>query len=274
MISHWILVDRECCSLAVFIQRVALATEIRECYMKSNINFLPIGIIHSCFKEKFAVPRQPILAPNSHAQLILFPPYNTAESLSGLECISHLWITFIFHQSNTFTKNKVRPPRLGGNKKIGVFASRSTHRPNPIGLSVVKLDKIEKNTLFLSGIDIIDQTPVIDIKPYVPYCDIILDAKNSIAPTPPKQLKVTFSTNASVQVKKHEQRLTHSIKALIIQMLSQDPKPAYQQVDPLRIYGVNIYDINVQWVYLDTQTIEVINIVSLNAHSLQEKYSL
>ena len=114
----------------------------------------PIGVVHSCFSEKFAIPRQPQLAPAATGILELFPPYNQPEALVGLEHVSHLWLLFIFHAADSGPKHlRVRPPRLGGNQRIGVFASRATHRPNPLGQSVVKLEGIVDGKLLLSGIE-------------------------------------------------------------------------------------------------------------------------
>ena len=110
----------------------------------------PIGVVHSCFKEKFAIPRQPALAPAAKGEIELFPPYNDPVAIEGLEEVSHLWLSFIFHKAmpkEDEVRLRVRPPRLGGNKKIGVFATRATHRPNPLGLSVVKLDGIKNGRL-------------------------------------------------------------------------------------------------------------------------------
>ncbi|WP_312358679.1 tRNA (N6-threonylcarbamoyladenosine(37)-N6)-methyltransferase TrmO, partial [Stutzerimonas balearica] len=104
----------------------------------------PVGILHSCFKEKFAIPRQPSLAPAARGVLELMPPYDCAEAVAGLEQVSHVWLLFLFHQAlESKPRVRVRPPRLGGNRLLGVFATRSTHRPNGIGQSVVRLDRVE-----------------------------------------------------------------------------------------------------------------------------------
>jgi len=137
-----------------------------------------IGIIHSCFKEKFAIPRQAGMAAAAVAQLELFPPYNRQEMVRNLEQFSHIWVQFIFHQTLTSGwKTTVRPPLLGGKQRVGVFASRTPHRPNHLGLSAVRLDGIDCQPgychLHLSGVDFLDQTPVIDIKPYLPYSDAV-----------------------------------------------------------------------------------------------------
>ncbi len=130
---------------------------------------VPVGIVHSCFKEKFAIPRQPQLAPAARGVLELLPPFDQGDAVEGLEQVSHVWLLFLFHQAlEEKPRLKVRPPRLGGNKSMGVFATRATHRPNGIGQSVVRLEGVEPGRLLLSGIDLLDGTPVLDIKPYVP----------------------------------------------------------------------------------------------------------
>ena len=158
--------------------------------------FEPVAVVHSCFAEKFAIPRQPLLAPAATATLELLPPYDQPEALEGLEGVSHLWLLFVFHAAGHGSKHlRVRPPRLGGNQRIGVFASRAPHRPNPIGQSVVRLEGIVDGRLLLSGVDLLDGTPVLDIKPYVPYADAIGDAHNSLAPAPPAPIKRTSSSS-------------------------------------------------------------------------------
>lgn len=138
----------------------------------------PIAYVKSPFTEKFGTPRQSLLAPGAEAQLVLQAPYNNSDCVDGLDQVSHLWLTFIFHQHlGQPWKPKVRPPRLGGNAKLGVFATRTSFRPNYLGLSVVKLERIEIGNdsvvLHVSGVDLVDGTPIVDIKPYVPYADNI-----------------------------------------------------------------------------------------------------
>ena len=212
----------------------------------------PIGVVHSCFKEKFAIPRQPALAPAARGEIELFSPYDDPLALEGLEDVSHLWLSFIFHRAmpkEDGVRLRVRPPRLGGNKKIGVFATRATHRPNPLGLSVVKLDGIKNGRLQISGIDLLDGTPLVDIKPYVPYADAIPSASNKIANDRPVLSEVAFPEDALMAAKQHGERLAQPVKELIEQMLAQDPKPAYQKANPERIYGVKIWDLEVRWYY-------------------------
>jgi len=206
----------------------------------------PIGIIHSCFKEKFAAPRQPGLVPAALAQIELHSPYNQADTVAGLEAFSHIWLSFIFHHTAQHGwKPKVRPPRLGGNKKMGVFATRSTFRPNPLGLSLVKLESIDTSngvTLHVSGADLIDQTPILDIKPYLPWVESIADAKSGFANEDQTlQLPIYYSAQAQIAL-----ALRPQLQELIEQVLLHDPRPAYQQ-DCERIYGCNIADINLRW---------------------------
>ena len=210
-----------------------------------SYSFEPIGLVHSCFAEKFAIPRQPQLAPAARGVLELFPPYDKPEALAGLEGISHLWLLFVFHAAASGEQHlRVRPPRLGGNQRIDVFASRSTHRPNPIGQSVVRLEGIEAGRLLISGIDLLDGTPILDIKPYVPYAD---DARNALAEAAPVQLAVDWSESALLQARTQAQRLEQPVVELIEQCLAQDPKPAYQRPAADREYGVRFWDINVRW---------------------------
>ena len=221
----------------------------------------PIGVVRSCFSEKFAIPRQPQLAPAATGTVELFSPYNQPEALVGLEHISHLWLLFVFHAADSGPKHlRVRPPRLGGNQRIGVFASRATHRPNPLGQSVVKLDGIADGRLMLSGLDLLDGTPVLDIKPYVPYADSIPGAHNALAPAPPAPIVVRWSALARTQAAQHQMRLNTDLSSLIEQCLAQDPKPAYQQPDPSREYGARFWDLNVRWHYPAVDCIQVIDI--------------
>ena len=221
----------------------------------------PIGYVRSCFKEKFAIPRQPLLAPAAQGWIELLPPYDQAEAIAGLEDISHIWVIFLFHKTLESTPRlKVRPPRLGGNKCIGVFASRATHRPNGIGQSAIRLDRVEPGRLWISGIDLLDGTPVLDIKPYVPYADSLPSAHNAIADHAPELIGVIWQSTALQQGQQHEQRLAQPLIKLIEQCLAQDPRPAYQQPSPDRVYGVQFYDVQVRWRYITLEQIEVLEV--------------
>lgn len=221
----------------------------------------PVGILRSCFKEKFAIPRQPQLAPAARGVLELLPPFDGGEAVAGLEQVSHVWLLFLFHQAlEDAPRLKVRPPRLGGNQTLGVFASRATHRPNGIGQSVVKLDKVEAGRLWLSGIDLLDGTPVLDIKPYVPYADCQLDARNGIAAAPPELIPVEWTPEALAQARLEGERLDEPLVALVGQCLAQDPRPAYQKPQPERRYGARLWDVDVRWHYPEAGRIRVLEI--------------
>jgi tRNA-Thr(GGU) m(6)t(6)A37 methyltransferase TsaA len=230
-----------------------------------SINLNPVGIIHSCFKEKFGIPRQPGLAPAATATLELLPPYNRPEALEGIESYSHLWITFVFHAvKREEWKPTVRPPRLGGNRRIGVFASRSTHRPNPLGLSVVELLGVETNeagnpVLNLGGVDFMDGTPVMDIKPYLPYADSVPDAIAELAPDKPPVLNVSFDPVVEALMAEDAEMEKH--RGLICQVLENDPRPAYHRdAESDRVYGVSLYDFDVRW-QVRGDTIHVLEII-------------
>jgi tRNA-Thr(GGU) m(6)t(6)A37 methyltransferase TsaA len=221
------------------------------------MNIEPVGIIHSCFKEKFGIPRQAGLVKSATATLELLPPYNVEEALRGIEEFSHLWIVFAFHQSicETFQPT-VRPPRLGGNVRKGVFATRSPFRPNSIGLSVVELKGVNGTILELGGGDFLDGTPVLDIKPYIPYADSVPDATGGFAPEAPEpQNTVAFSEEAE----KVFQTLEKDQQQLIKDMLGYNPRPAYQADDPDRLFGTKLFDLEIKWKHNgNTVTVESI----------------
>ncbi|WNW11307.1 tRNA (N6-threonylcarbamoyladenosine(37)-N6)-methyltransferase TrmO [Pseudomonas sp. DTU_2021_1001937_2_SI_NGA_ILE_001] len=227
----------------------------------------PVGFVRSCFKEKFAIPRQPQLAPAARGVLELIPPFDQGEAVQGLEQVSHVWLLFLFHQALEDTPRlKVRPPRLGGNQSMGVFATRATHRPNGIGQSVVRLENVEPGRLWLSGIDLLDGTPVLDIKPYVPYADSIAEATNQMASAAPVLIPVQWQDSALAQAHHHAQRLGEPLVALIEQCLAQDPRPAYQLPPPERRYGAQFWDLDVRWHYPEPGVICVLEVVlSLDA---------
>lgn len=216
----------------------------------STFSFATIGVVHSCFKEKFATPRQSGLVVEAKGIIELLEPFNDPDAVLGLEQFSHLWVQFVFDQSmNTPWRAKVRPPRLGGNAKLGVFATRAPVRPNPIGLSVVQLNSVEAKPgqvlLHVSGLDMVEGTPVLDIKPYIHYADSIPNARSGFADTTPTTLPVVFSSELN-------ELLTDSCEynqSLITSILSLDPRPQYQQFDESRIYTANIENVDVSWVY-------------------------
>lgn len=231
-----------------------------------NFEFQAIGFIQSCYKEKFGIPRQPGLAPAAKGQLQLVAPFNHPDAVRGLEKSTHIWLQFVFHQClRDNWKPTVRPPRLGGNERIGVFATRATFRPNPIGLSVVKLEKIEINgqdvVLHLSGLDLVEGTPILDIKPYIPYVDQVAEAENTLASESPEILPVIWSESAQQQLISYEGQFG-SFKALVDQVLQQDPRPAYRKNQSEdKVYGVQLGEANVRFTVRDkVVTVQAIEI--------------
>lgn len=219
-----------------------------------DFNFPAIGLVHSCFKEKFGIPRQPGLAPLACAEIELLPPYNDRAAFEGLEGCTHLWIQFVFHANKREEwKTKVKPPRLGGNKSLGVFATRSPTRPAPIGLSVVRyrgiVEREGKLLVQISGVDLLEGTPVLDIKPYVPYVDCVLEAENAFAAAAPELIAVDIPAPLMAQCVAYWQRTGTDLAGLITQILQQDPRPQYQQPEPERVYGMKLLDLDVRWQY-------------------------
>jgi tRNA-Thr(GGU) m(6)t(6)A37 methyltransferase TsaA len=214
--------------------------------------FKPIGIVHSCFREKFGIPRQPGLATAATAHIELLPPCNRDELLQGLTAFSHIWIYFVFHQTlSEGWRPTVRPPRLGGKKRMGVLATRSTHRPTPLGASAVKLEGIgrEGNQLYIhiSGTDLLEGTPVLDIKPYLPYADSIPGAGNGFAPPPMSAKTVVFTPESESNCLTYQEHTGNDLKTLITQVLSQDPRPAYQEKQTGREHGMRLWDVDIKW---------------------------
>ncbi|MCG3723331.1 tRNA (N6-threonylcarbamoyladenosine(37)-N6)-methyltransferase TrmO [Vibrio cincinnatiensis] len=214
-------------------------------------NLDPIAIIESPYQEKFAVPRQPRLVPSATARVKLLGELNCLEAVRGIEQFSHLWLLFLFDKNlSSGWKPTVRPPRLGGNERIGVLASRSTFRPNGIGMSAVELKGVVKQEeqiyLELGSVDLVNGTPIVDIKPYIPYSDAIPEAKGGYADNEPSRSDVIFSQSALNTLQNLPQGLTQ--QAVIAEVLAQDPRPAYKKNRPdPREYAVNLYDLNVKF---------------------------
>ncbi|MCW8885566.1 MAG: tRNA (N6-threonylcarbamoyladenosine(37)-N6)-methyltransferase TrmO [Motiliproteus sp.] len=222
-----------------------------------QISLNTIGIVHSCFKEKFGIPRQSGLAEAATATIELVDSYANADTVRGLENCSHLWVLFLFseHLERGWTP-LVRPPRSNGGK-VGVFATRSTFRPNPIGMSAVALESVEiasgKVLLHIRGADILDGTPVIDIKPYLPYSDSVDDAHYDYAPDGQQlELPVRFSQQALTVIEQASQ--AEELKSLIAQVLLCDPRPSHQRKNyQQRIFGTLLNEYNVRWQILETE---------------------
>lgn len=230
--------------------------------------FESIGVVQSCYKEKFGIPRQANLVTEARGTIQLRPAFQQPGILRGLADFSHVWLTFVFHQTlERAWHPTIRPPRLGGNQRVGVFASRSTHRPNGIGLSVVKLDNVDVKTwtIHYIGGDLLDGTPILDIKPYLAYADSIRDAQSAYAQTQPDTQPVYFSDVAIMQCQQLQARYTEVVlPKLIEQILQQDPRPAYQQASD-RVYAMKLFDFDLHWRY-DDRGIEVICLQCLSTH--------
>ncbi|MCW6625208.1 tRNA (N6-threonylcarbamoyladenosine(37)-N6)-methyltransferase TrmO [Yersinia ruckeri] len=226
----------------------------------TTFTFEQIGVIRSPYKEKFAVPRQPGLIEDGGGELQLLAPYNQPEAVRGLTDFSHLWIMFVFHQTiNGGWRPTVRPPRLGGNARMGVFATRSTFRPNPIGMSLIELKGVRTKgsdvILELGSLDLVDGTPVIDIKPYLPFAESQPQARAGFAQSAPDaDMPVSFSAYAQQQLIEHQTRYPN-LQRFIQQVLAQDPRPAYRKNDEeSREYAVLLLEFNVRWRVIGQQT--------------------
>ena len=200
-----------------------------------------IARIHNDFKEKFGIPRQSGLSGELKSKIVFEPEYRNPEALRGIEGFSHLWLIWEFSESKRDEWSPtVRPPRLGGNKRVGVFATRSPFRPNPIGLSSVKLEAVEHTNnegtvLVVSGADLLDGTPIFDIKPYIAYSDCHTDAVSGFAePVREYHLNVVFCKDLLSEIEISKQNS-------VIKILEQDPRPSYQN-DPDREYGMKFAD--------------------------------
>lgn len=222
----------------------------------------PIGHIHTVYNTKFGVPRQAGVI-NSDASMIVFEKeFSHPDAFRGLEEFSHVWVLWEFSEckGKEFSLT-VRPPRLGGNKRVGVFASRSPFRPNSIGLSCVKLEKIATNdehgvVLYVSGADMMDGTPVYDIKPYLPYTDSHPDALSGYTKNlSDKILKVNISDELLSFI-------PDNMKDVVLDILSHDPRPSYQ--DDGRIYGMDLAGFNIKFSVKDG----VLTVVSINKINL------
>ena len=235
-----------------------------------HFEFTAIATIVSPYKEKFAIPRQPNLVSAAKGSLLLTGAANNPDLVRDIEQFSHLWLLFVFNATQEQGwKALVRPPRLGGNKKTGVLATRSTFRPNPIGMSVVKLESVEQVQvkgkrqciLHISGLDLLHGTPIIDIKPYLPYSDVITQANAGFAQEKPEPtLTVNFSNQAKTDLQQYQKEYDE-LALFIEQVLAQDPRPAYKHPNAdKKIYGMSLYDLNIQWQLTSLTHIEVLKI--------------
>ena len=207
--------------------------------------FHTVARIRSDFPTKFGIPRQSGLVQALRAEVVFEPEFRNDDALRGMEGFSHLWLLWEFSAARRETWSPtVRPPRLGGDERVGVFASRSPFRPNPIGLSCVKLEEIRRTSdvgtvLVVSGADLMDGTPIFDIKPYLPYADAHPEASGGFASAAPAPLEVVFPPELLKKVPAERWEALCGV-------LAQDPRPAYQE-DPERIYGMAFAGLNVRF---------------------------
>lgn len=207
----------------------------------NEITFKVVARIKSDFHDKFGIPRQSGLLKNLRSTIVFEPEFRNVDALRGLEGFSHLWLLWIFSENVRDTwKPTVRPPRLGGNTRLGVFATRSSFRPNPIAMSCVKIEKINlagegAPSITVSGADLMDGTPIVDIKPYLPYADSVPEAIGGFAEAVRfKKLEVELAAEAQAAL---DERFPENKKAALVELLSEDPRPAYQRSAD-RIYGI------------------------------------
>ncbi|KAA1176384.1 tRNA (N6-threonylcarbamoyladenosine(37)-N6)-methyltransferase TrmO [Marinobacter salinexigens] len=234
------------------------------------LTLTPIAYTHSCFQDKFGVPRQPGLTRYARADLVIEPPFDREDAFRGLETASHLWLTFQFHEAvRAEWRPVVRPPRLGGNKKVGVFASRSPFRPNSLGLSVVRneglLRKDGRLVLQISDHDLIEGTPILDIKPYLPFADSVADASLGWAETPPtEKLPVVFLPEAEQQLSQLPADKYPDLRLLIEDVVSYDPRPSFRRGrEEERIYGAHLYDLNVRFRFVNEGSLDRVEILTV-----------
>ena len=267
-----------------------------------------IGYHRAPLSQKFGAPRQPNLVALTSV-IEMLSPYDTPAAFEGLDAFSHIWISWQFHhnyrykdnnQADTGFRPQVRPPRLGGNKKIGVFASRSMYRPSALGLSVVKLEHVKivqgRVLLTISGADMIDDTPIIDIKPYVAYSDALLEAESGFAPAAPVLLDVTMTTSAHEQfmklvpidervdtnysdasnsdtqnvsknttvvsvLDKIQSQLLVADMNIIKALIAQDPRPAYRRTEVGIPFVMRYKSVDVSFQMIDSGQLQITDVI-------------
>lgn len=233
-------------------------------------SFSAIGSIESCYKDRFAVPRQPGLVKSSTAKLVLRKDLQPQQSLMGLEGFSHIWIIFVFHANHVSRFHaKVHPPRLNG-ESMGLFATRTPHRPNPIGLSLVQLDKIENGVLYLSGIDLMEGTPVLDIKPYMKSVESVPDSKEGwVCGQIESSIHVDYTSEALMHLSEWQLRKSDvNLMEIITQTLQLDPRPKVYKSEGGESskykdsHAFRLYDGDIHFRFVDSSTVEVFKILS------------
>jgi len=229
------------------------------------MNVHEIARVETCYSEKFGTPRQSGVASSAWGKIVFSETYQSDDYIRGLDGFSHLWLVFVFHESvkedASTVKATVRPPRLGGNEKVGVFASRSPFRPNPIGLSLVKVEKIELTkdnggVIHISGVDVVSGTPLLDIKPYIPYCDSVSEdqeheVRAGYVEGAPRTMDVIWKCGATDDVD-----LDSKFRRLVEETLAVDPRPAYH--NDAREYGCLISGLNIRW-KVESEVVQILS---------------
>jgi tRNA (adenine37-N6)-methyltransferase len=262
----WFRPPQECCcqqsSLRVCLASNPPVSESASLSFPSMPIITPIAMLRTCYTDKFGVPRQSGLVPGAWGIIEFEPAYRRAEAVRGIEEFSHLWLITQFHLvTEEPTSLTVRPPKLGGNERRGVFATRSPFRPNRLTLSVVKLDRVELEgptapRLFVSGVDLVDGTPVFDIKPYVRYADSIPEAHSGFADEAPPRVLVQWDCASQAP---------QEVRLIIDQSLSLQPQPAYHD-DEAREYATEMAGWHVRWI-MTTEGVRVKSCVPVTDES-------
>jgi tRNA-Thr(GGU) m(6)t(6)A37 methyltransferase TsaA len=233
----------------------------------------PVAVLRTPFMEKFGVPRQSGLVPEAEGRVVFAPEFAREEFVRGLEAFSHIWLITQFHENPVWAGTAtVRPPRLGGNERVGVFASRAPNRPNGLGLSLVRLLAIETAptlALRVAGIDAVDGTPVFDVKPYLPWCEAPAGAQANWAQAAPAARAaeaVVIAPELAEKILRETPAEGAQTLAMIRHLLQHDHQPAYQH-DPARVYGMNLAGWNVRWRALEGDRVEVCGVERIAAAS-------
>ncbi|MCE3010969.1 MAG: tRNA (N6-threonylcarbamoyladenosine(37)-N6)-methyltransferase TrmO [Proteobacteria bacterium] len=239
----------------------------------SEYSFQPVGSIESCYLDRFGTPRQPGLAKHAWAKIKMNPEWQPEISLQGLEAFSHLWVIFVFHQNtNSRFHAKIHPPRMGGDS-IGAFATRSPHRPNPVGLSLVKIEKVGADFIEVSGGDFVTGTPVLDIKPYLPEIESVPHAVQGwTQKVSGVSIAIQWTDEALKSLSLWQAKVSgrESLKALIEETIALDPRPqiykGYEgQESPYRErHAIRFFEGDVHFRFLEPTKVEIFNILSLN----------
>lgn len=240
--------------------------------MSDSFTLTPIGYLKSCYPDKFGVPRQSGLVKKAYSELKIKAEFQPEISLQGLDGYSHLWIQFVFHlNSSTRFHAKVHPPRMEG-ESIGVFATRSPHRPNPIGLSLVEIVEIKGDTVVLAGADLVDGTPVLDIKPYLPHIESVQQARGGWAQEVlPGNISVEFNSQSMEILQNWIKKSGRpELKEVIIEVLKQDPRPVLykgfeSKESPYRNkHAFRLYDGDIHFEFVSKDQVIVFDILLQN----------